>query len=125
MSSFPSFRQWIQVICICASLRGRSNGTRSMTWEWYQKRIADFFRRVPGARVAEDVKVPGKSGTTRQLDVQIYLPMEIALSKEIKVKVDIHIIVDAKKHEKRVYIGLVAQIDDLRDDVRADLAITA
>lgn len=96
-----------------------------MTWEWYQRRIAKFFRRVPGARVLEDVRVLGRSGTTRQLDVQIFLPMEIALSDEIKVKVDIHIIVDAKKHEKPVDIGLVGQIDDLRDDVGAHLAIIA
>lgn len=96
-----------------------------MTWEWYQKRIAKFFRRVPGARVLEDVKVPGKSGTMRQLDVQIFLPMQIALSEEIKVKVEIHIIVDAKKHEKPVDIGLVGQIEDLRDDVGAQLGIIA
>lgn len=100
-------------------------GFGPMTWEWYQKRIAKFFRRVPGARVIENVKVPGKSGTTRQLDVQILLAMKVALSDEIKVKVDIHVIVDAKKHDKPVDIGIVGQIDDLRDDVGAHLAIIA
>lgn len=96
-----------------------------MTWKWYQNRIAEFFRRVPGARVTEDIEVPGKSGTARQLDVQIYLPMQIALSDEIEVKVDIHIIVDAKRHKKPVDIGLVGRIDDLRDDVGAHLEIIA
>jgi hypothetical protein len=96
-----------------------------MTWEWYQKRIAEFFRRVPGARVQENVKVDGKSGTKRQLDVQIFLPMQVELSTAIKVTVDIHIIVDAKKHERPVDIGLVGQINDLRDDVGAHLAIIA
>jgi hypothetical protein len=94
-----------------------------MTWEWYQKRIAEIFRRVPGARVEEDIKVDGKSGTKRQLDVQIFLPMQVKLSAAIKVTVDIHIIVDAKKHERPVDISLVGQINDLRDDVGAHLAI--
>ncbi|NQU25650.1 MAG: hypothetical protein HQ567_30555 [Candidatus Nealsonbacteria bacterium] len=96
-----------------------------MTWEWYQKRIAEFFRRVPRARVAEDVKVVGRSGVKRQLDVQIFLPMEVKLSEEITVTVDIHIVVDAKKHKKPVEIGLVGQVDDLRDDIGAHLAIIA
>ena len=97
----------------------------SMRWEWYQKRIAEFFRRVPGAGVLEDVKVEGKSGVKRQLDVQVFLPLKVKLSKAIKVTVEIHIIVDAKKHEKPVDIGLVGQINDLRDDVGAHLAIIA
>jgi hypothetical protein len=96
-----------------------------MTWEWYQHRIAEFFRRIPGARVIEDVAVKGRSGVKRQLDVQVFLPLQVELSKAIKVTVDIHIIVDAKKHERRVGIGLIGQIDDLRDDVGAHLAIIA
>lgn len=94
-----------------------------MTWEWYQKRIAEFFHRVPGARVAENVYMDGKSGVRRQLDVQILLPMQVKLSEAIKVTVDIHIIVDAKRHQRPVDIGLVGQINDLRDDVGAHLAI--
>jgi len=96
-----------------------------MTWEWYQRQIAEFFRRVPGARVNENIKVNGKSGRKRQLDVQVFLPMKVELSKAISVSVGIHIIVDAKKHERPVDIGLVGQIDDLRDDVGAHLAIIA
>jgi len=96
-----------------------------MTWQWYQKQIAALFRRVPGARVEENVYVDGKSGVKRQLDVQIFLPMQVELSEAIKVTVDIHIIVDAKKHDRPVDIGLVGQIDDLRDDVGAHLAVIA
>lgn len=109
--------------------RERQHGSTTcvscMTWEWYQKRIAEFFRRVDGARVRENVHVNGKSGVKRQLDVLILLPMEVRLGRLITVKVDIHIIVDAKKHKRPVDIGIVGQIEDVRDDVGAHLAIIA
>jgi hypothetical protein len=97
----------------------------SMRWEWYQRRIAEFFRRVPGARVSEDVKVTGKSGVERQLDVQIHLPMKVKLGGAIEVTVEIHVIVDAKEHSRPIDVGLIGQIEDLRDDVGAHLAIVA
>jgi hypothetical protein len=96
-----------------------------MAWEWYQHKIAEFFRCVPGARVQEDVEVDGKSGEMRQLDVQVFLPMKVELGQAITVTVDIHIIVDAKEHERPVGPAVVGQINELRTDVGAHLAIIA
>ena len=87
-----------------------------MTWQWYQNKIAEFFRKVPDARVFENVEVTGKCGTKRQLDVQVYLPLKVVLSENIQVKVEIHIIVDSKYHKDPVDINTVGEINDLRDD---------
>jgi DNA-directed RNA polymerase subunit M/transcription elongation factor TFIIS len=96
-----------------------------VTWHWYQGRIAEFFRRVPGARVEEDIFVTGRSGTRRQLDVDIYLPMQVQLTPSIRVTVDIHIIADAKCHDRPIAVGKVDQVNGLRDDIGAHLAIIA
>lgn len=96
-----------------------------MTWQEYQKQIADLFRRVPNARVEENANVMGKSGTERKLDAQIFLPMEVELTKEIKVSVEINIIVDAKLHDAPVEIGYVDRVNGQRDDVGAHVAIIA
>ena len=96
-----------------------------MKWEWYHKRITEFFRRMPDARVVEDVRVTGKSGAIRHLDVQFFVLILINFSKGIKATVDIQIIVDSTDHAKPVGLRQVSQIDELRDDVGAHLALIA
>jgi len=96
-----------------------------MKWEWYQERIAEFFRRIPGAEVEENIFVVGKSKEQRQLDARVSLPATVTLSEFIQVSVTIQIIVDAKDHGRPVDIGIVGEINDLRDDVGAHVAIIA
>ncbi len=99
-----------------------------MTWKWYQARVADFFRRVQGARVEEDVKIvvtSKKSGKKRkrQIDVVVWIPIKVRLSEAIEVAMEFQIIVDAKHHRRPIDIGWVGRIRDLRDDVGAHAAI--
>lgn len=95
-------------------------------WKWYQERIAAFFRRVEGALVAEDIKLHTRTGRRRrQIDVYVELPVMVYLSDIIQVTVPVRIIVDAKAHKRRIDVRHVGLIEDLRDDVGANLAIIA
>jgi len=100
----------------------------SGTWKWYQARIADFFRRVPGARVEEDVPVTITSKHTgrkreRKIDVMVWLPITVKLSEVLEVAMEFQIIVDAKHHKRPVDVGWVDRIKGMRDDVGAHAAI--
>jgi hypothetical protein len=100
----------------------------SATWKWYQTRIADFFRRVQGARVEEDVPVTITSKHTgtkrkRKIDVMVWLPVTIKLSEVIEVAMEFQIIVDAKHHDRPVDVGWVDRIKGMRDDIGAHAAI--
>jgi len=95
-------------------------------WEWYQSRIAEFFRRVPGATVDEDVKIPTVNGRrSRQIDVHITMPIRVQLGNGIAVTIPLSIIVDAKAHRRRIDVGIVDKVAGLRQDVGAHLAIIA
>lgn len=74
----------------------------------------------------EDIKLRTRTGKRRrQIDVYIELPVKVRLSDIIQVTVPVRIIVDAKAHERRIDVTNVGLIEDMRDDVGANLAIIA
>ena len=79
------------------------------TWRWYQRRIADFFQRIQGASV-KAAHIRGISGRMRQIDVDIHLPLNIALANGIEVPIDIHIIADAKEYARPVSVERVGSV---------------
>ena len=87
--------------------------------------MAEFFRRAKNAKVEENIKVVGNSGTTRQLDVLVTVPVKITFGLSLDVTVNVKIFVDAKERDRPVAIGIVDEVDGLRDDVGAHLAIIA
>ena len=93
-------------------------------WQQYQRRVANLFRRIPGAEVQEDVKLKTRhSDRERQIDTLIVFPLKVELGPEFTITVDIKIIVDAKAHERKIDVKEVGALNDLRDDVGAHLAI--
>jgi len=93
-------------------------------WKWYQKRVADLFRKIEGAVVDEDVTEVGQdSGVPRQLDVRVQLPLSIDVGQGFEIEVPVKIIVDAKAHSQPLDVKDIEEIAGLKDDVRANLAV--
>jgi len=93
-------------------------------WKWYQKRVADLFRKIKGAVVDEDVTEVGQdSGVPRQLDVRVQLPLKIDVGQGFEIEVPVKIIVDAKAHSRPLDVKDIEEIAGLKDDVRANLAV--
>jgi len=101
-----------------------ASGIWGLYWKWYQKRVADLFRKIKGAVVDEDVTEVGQdSGVPRQVDVRVQLPFNIDVGQGFEIEVPVKIIVDAKAHSRPLDVKDIEEISGLKDDVRANLAV--
>jgi hypothetical protein len=83
------------------------------SWLTYQRQVAELLRlRVgPDATVEHDVKLMGRSGRQRQIDVLIRYRIGTALNGTV--------VADAKRHRRKISIDRVEAFAGLVQDVKA------
>jgi len=81
-------------------------------WKKFEEAVASIQKNiVPGARITNDEKIKGKSGTVRQIDIVIRYNIG---------QYSILVIADCKDWKNPVDIGDVGQFIDMVEDVRAN-----
>jgi hypothetical protein len=81
-------------------------------WKKFEEAVASIQKNIaPGARITNDEKIKGKSGTVRQIDIVIRYNIG---------QYSILVVADCKDWKNPVDIGDVGQFIDMVEDVRAN-----